>query len=84
MSVCSGVIGNYNWVIVVVEHSDLTCVCKLYALVLACCLFDQSRDAAGDVVSCILAALPPGKLLFCSNATVFDCFAIFVVGILFR
>eukprot|EP00956_Cyclotella_meneghiniana_P038422 scaffold154279_cov36-Cyclotella_meneghiniana.AAC.2 len=59
MSVCSGVIGNYNWVIVVVEHSDLTCVCKSYALVLACCLFDQSPDAAGDVVSCILAALPP-------------------------
>ena len=83
MSVCSGVIGNYNWVIVVVEHSDLTCVCKSYAFVLACCLFDQSPDAAGDVVSCILAALPPGKPLFLFSVTVFDGLTIFIVWIIF-
>ena len=66
-----------------VEHSDLACVCKSYAFVCACCLFEQSTYTAGDVVSCILAALPPGKPLFLFSVTVFDGLTIFIVWIIF-
>ena len=64
-----------------VEHPDLACVCKSYAFVGACCLLDQSSYATGDVVSCILAALPPGKPLFLFSVTVFDGLTVFIVWI---